>query len=51
MQTEAGKRFLEAAPIPLHAAAEQNIPNAVSRVMTSIQIGAVLVLLEQYGTG
>lgn len=45
MQTEAGKRFLEAAPIPLHAAAEQNIPNAVSRVMTSIQIGAVLVLL------
>ena len=45
MQTEAGKRFLEAAPIPLHAAAEQHIPNAVSRVMTSIQIGAVLILL------
>lgn len=45
MQTEAGKRFLEAAPIPLHAAAEQHIPNAVSRVLTSIQIGAVLVLL------
>jgi len=45
MQTEAGKRFLEAAPIPLRAAEEQHIPNAVSRVLTSIQIGAVLVLL------
>lgn len=45
MQTEAGKRFLEAAPIPLHSAESPRIPNAVSRVLTPIQIGVVLVLL------
>lgn len=45
METEAGKRFLEAAPIPLHAATEQRIPNAVSRVLTPVQIGTVLILL------
>jgi len=44
MQTEAGKRFLEAAPIPLHTESPR-IPNAFSRVLTPIQIGVVLVLL------
>lgn len=44
METEAGKRFLEAAPIPLHNESPR-IPNAVSRVLTPVQIGVVLVLL------
>ncbi|HWG20237.1 MAG TPA: hypothetical protein VG225_06875 [Terracidiphilus sp.] len=45
METDAGKRFLEAAPIPLHADSGQRVPNAVARVLTPIQIGVVLVLL------
>ena len=45
MQTEAGRRFLEAAPIPVTLGSEQRVPNAVARVLTPIQIGVVLVLL------
>jgi len=45
METEAGRRFLEAAPIPLRAQESPRIPNAVSRVLTPVQIGVVLVLL------
>jgi hypothetical protein len=45
METDAGKRFLEAAPIPLHLESGQRVPNAVARVLTPIQIGVVLVLL------
>lgn len=45
METEAGKRFLEAAPIPIGFEAEQRMPNAVARVLTPLQIGVVLVLL------
>jgi hypothetical protein len=45
METEAGKRFLEAAPIPISFGAEQRVPNAVARVLTPLQIGVVLVLL------
>ncbi len=45
METEAGKRFLEAAPIPVGFEPEQRMPNAVARVMTPLQIGIVLVLL------
>ncbi len=45
METEAGKRFLEAAPIPVNLGSEQRVPNAVARVLTPIQIGVVLVLL------
>jgi hypothetical protein len=45
MQTEAGKRFLEAAPIPLHIDSGQRVPNAVARVLTPVQIGVVLMLL------
>jgi hypothetical protein len=44
METEAGKRFLEAAPIPLHAA-QDPMPNAVARVLTPLQIGVVMMLL------
>jgi hypothetical protein len=45
METDAGKRFLEAAPIPVNFGADQRVPNAVARVLTPIQIGVVLVLL------
>jgi hypothetical protein len=45
METEAGKRFLEAAPIPVNFGPEQRVPNAVARVLTPVQIGVVLVLL------
>jgi hypothetical protein len=45
METEAGKRFLEAAPIPVNFGPEQRVPNAVARVLTPLQIGVVLVLL------
>ncbi len=45
MDTEAGKRFLEAAPIPVNFEADQRMPNTVSRVLISLQIGIVLSLL------
>jgi hypothetical protein len=45
METDAGKRFLEAAPIPVNLGTGQRVPNAVARVLTPIQIGVVLVLL------
>jgi hypothetical protein len=45
METEAGKRFLEAAPIPIGIETDQRIPNAIARVLTPVQIGIVLVLL------
>ncbi|MGO9340224.1 MAG: hypothetical protein ACLPY1_22240 [Terracidiphilus sp.] len=45
METEAGKRFLEAAPIPVGLEPEQRVPNAIARVLTPLQIGIVLVLL------
>jgi hypothetical protein len=45
MNTEAGRRFLEAAPIPVGFEPEQRIPNAVARVLWPLQIGIVLVLL------
>ena len=45
METEAGKRFLEAAPIPIGFESEQRMPNAVARVLWPLQIGVVLVLL------
>lgn len=45
METEAGRRFLEAAPIPVNLGTEQHVPNAVARVLTPVQIGVVLVLL------
>ena len=46
MGTEAGKRFLEAAPIPVDFKHDQQqMPNAVARVLTPLQIGVVLTLL------
>lgn len=45
MQTEAGKRFLEAAPIPMGIESGPRMPNTVARVLTPVQVGAVMVLL------
>jgi hypothetical protein len=45
METEAGKRFLEAAPIPVSLGPGQQMPNAIARVLLPLQIGIVLVLL------
>jgi hypothetical protein len=45
METEAGRRFLEAAPIPVGFEQDQRMPNAVARVLMPLQIGIVLVLL------
>jgi len=45
METEAGKRFLEAAPIPIEMERQQRMPNAVARVLTPLQAGIVLTLL------
>lgn len=44
MQTEAGRRFLEAAPIPV-AFEQQRVPSAVARILTPLQAGIVMVLL------
>jgi hypothetical protein len=48
METDAGRRFLEAAPISAGMEPEQRVPNAIARVLTPLQIGIVMVLL---GTG
>lgn len=45
MGTDAGRRFLEAAPIPIDFEPQQRVPNAVARVLTPLQIGIVLSLL------
>ena len=45
METEAGKRFLEAAPIAVGFEPEKRIPNAIARVLLPLQIGIVLILL------
>jgi hypothetical protein len=45
MGTDSGKRFLEAAPIPIDFEPQQRVPNAVARVLTPLQIGIVLALL------
>jgi len=44
MGTEAGNRFLQAAPIPVDFEAQQRMPNAVARVLMPLQIGIVLTL-------
>jgi hypothetical protein len=48
MGTDAGKRFLEAAPISVEFEPGQRVPSVVAKVLTPLQIGVVLILL---GTG
>jgi hypothetical protein len=45
MGTESGKRFLEAAPIPVNFETSHPVPSPVARVLTPLQIGIVLTLL------
>ena len=45
METDAGRRFLEASPISVNFEQDRRVPNAVARVLTPLQIGVVLVLL------
>ena len=46
MGTEAGKRFLEAAPIPMELNhGRERMPSGIARVLTPLQIGVVLTLL------
>jgi hypothetical protein len=45
METEAGRKFLEAAPIPVNLETSRRVPNAVARVLTPLQIGTVMILL------
>ena len=45
MDTEAGRKFLEAAPIPVAFEQGQRVPSAVARVLTPLQTGIVMVLL------
>ncbi len=45
METEAGRRLLEAAPIPVAFEPGQRVPSAVARVLTPLQAGIVMVLL------
>jgi hypothetical protein len=48
MDTEAGKRFLEAAPLAVNFDADQSatrFPAAIARILTPLQIGIVLTLL------
>lgn len=45
MDTEAGKRFLEASPIPVDFGQGQRVPSAVAKILTPLQIGVVLTLL------
>ncbi|WP_263357308.1 hypothetical protein [Acidicapsa ligni] len=45
MGTDAGKRFLEAAPLPVDFEQDQRVSGAVSRILNPLQIGIVLSLL------
>jgi hypothetical protein len=45
MNTDAGKRFLEAAPIPVDFEQNQRVPVGLSRVLIPLQAGIVLTLL------
>ena len=45
MESEAGKRFLEAAPIPVNFDGDQKVPSVIGRVLMPLQIGAVMSLL------
>lgn len=45
MGTDAGKRFLEAAPIPVDFEQNQRVPVGLSRVLLPLQAGVVLTLL------
>lgn len=45
MGTEAGRRFLEAAPIPTGAEQRSPMPSVLARILTPVQVGLVLSML------
>jgi hypothetical protein len=45
MESEPGRRFLEADPIPIEFARDQRLPGGLARVLGPLQIGIVLTLL------
>ena len=45
METEPGKRFLEAAPIPVAFERDQRLPGGLTRILAPLQIGIVLLFL------
>jgi hypothetical protein len=45
MDSEPGKRFLEAAPIPVEYSRDQRLPGGLARVLAPLQIGVVMSLL------
>ena len=45
MESESGKKFLEAAPIPVNFEGDQKVPSVVGRVLMPLQIGSVMTLL------
>jgi hypothetical protein len=45
METDAGRKFLEAAPIPIGIEQDRRMPSAVARILTPLQAGIVMVLL------
>jgi hypothetical protein len=45
METDAGKRFLEAAPIPVDFEKDDRLPAILSRVLLPLSVGIVLTLL------
>jgi hypothetical protein len=45
MESEPGRRFLEAAPIPVEFGRDQRLPGGLARVLGPLQIGIVLTLL------
>ena len=45
METDAGRKFLEAAPIAVNIDPGKRVPQIVGRVLTGVQTGIVLVLL------
>ena len=45
MESEPGKKFLEAAPIPVNFEADSKMPGVIGRVLMPAQIGVVMTLL------
>jgi hypothetical protein len=45
MQTDAGRKFLEAAPLPIAFEQHQRVPSAIARILTPLQTGIIMVLL------
>jgi len=45
METESGRRFLEAGPVPIALEREQRLPGGLARILGPLQFGIVLTLL------